>query len=98
MRKNLASGIFAFLLAVNIFSVEYWIRVPSPTTRWLTKCFLIDTVYGWASGDSGTIIRTSNSGINWQVQNSGINDFPIDDIYFINRRLGWAVANRISFF
>src|SRR4030095_7428304 len=97
MGKNLQIGAIILLLAINVFSVEYWIRVPSPTTRWLTKCFLVDTVYGWAAGGSGTIISTSNGGVNWQVQNSGINNFPIDDIFFINRRLGWAVANDYSF-
>jgi photosystem II stability/assembly factor-like uncharacterized protein len=88
----LAAGMFH-----EVFAQDYWLRVPSPTTRWLTRSCFVDTVFGWAAGDSGTIIHTSNSGTNWVVQNSGITDYPIDDIFFVNRRYGWALANDYLF-
>lgn len=74
-------------------SQEFWQRVHSPTSKWLTKCSLVDSLYGWAAGDSGTVISTSDGGNNWYVQNSGIFNYPIDDIFFLNRRLGWALSN-----
>jgi photosystem II stability/assembly factor-like uncharacterized protein len=85
------------LISESTFSQQYWLNVPSPTTKDFYKCHLLDTVYGWAAGDSGIIIHTSNSGVNWNIQNSGIN-FMIDDIFFVNRRLGWAIANDFLFF
>jgi hypothetical protein len=57
----------------------------------------LDTVYGWAAGDSGVIVHTSNSGTNWVAQNSGITNFAIDDIFFINQSIGWALANDFLF-
>lgn len=87
--------LFAVWIIVSnvIYSQQYWIHKPSPTTKWLTRIQFVDTVYGWAAGDSGTVIHTSNSGQNWTVQNTGLVTFPIDDIFFLNRRLGWAVVN-----
>lgn len=85
------------LAAGEIFSQDYWLRVPSPTDRILTKCTFVDSVYGWAAGDSGTIINTTNSGASWQLQNSGVLNYNIDDVFFLNRRLGWALANDYFF-
>lgn len=90
-------SLYILIHSFDLFSQNYWLRVPSPTDKWLTKSFLLDTVYGWAAGEYGTIIRTTNSGNNWTVLNSGITDYPIDDIFFINSRLGWALANDYLF-
>ncbi len=91
--------IFSLLIvAINIFSQDYWQRVPSPTTKWLTQSYFVDSVFGWAAGDSGAIVHTSNGGQNWVVQNSGVQDYPIDDIFFINRNIGWALCNDYLFF
>ncbi len=93
MRKFLLAIVVLLLFSDYLLSQEYWLRVPSPTTRWLTKCSIVDTLYGWASGDSGTVINTTDGGNNWTLQNSGILNYPIDDIFFLNRRLGWALSN-----
>jgi photosystem II stability/assembly factor-like uncharacterized protein len=97
MKKLIVILSLLIIYSADIISQEYWIKLPSPTTRWLTKCSLVDTLYGWAAGDSGTIIRTSNGGVNWSVQNSGILAYHIDDIFFLNRNLGWALANDYLF-
>ncbi|MBK8552113.1 MAG: T9SS type A sorting domain-containing protein [Ignavibacteria bacterium] len=73
------------------FSQNYWSEINSPTSKTLTNCFFINSGTGWLSGDSGTIIRTTNGGNNWTVQNSGIVN-NIEDIFFLNERLGWATA------
>ena len=78
-------------IAGNIYPQQYWTRLNSPTINYLYKCDFVDSLYGWAVGDSGTIVHTSNGGINWVAQNSKIN-FPLQSVYFINRRLGWALA------
>lgn len=74
------------------YSQQFWIRQSSPTTKWLKKCFFTDTLNGWAVGDSGTIIHTSNAGQSWVIQNSGI-IYPISNVFFLNKRLGWCIAN-----
>jgi photosystem II stability/assembly factor-like uncharacterized protein len=85
------------LFTCSVSAQDYWLHVPSPTNRLLSKSCFIDSVYGWAAGDSGTIVYTTNGGLNWGLQNSGITNYNIDDIYFLNKRLGWAVSNDYFF-
>lgn len=75
----------------NSYSQNYWSAINSPTTKTLKKCSFVNSNTGWLSGDSGTIIRTTNGGDNWAVQSSGITN-NIEDIFFLNERLGWATA------
>ncbi len=84
------------LLVNTSYSQQYWLRQPSPTNKWLSKCTFVDSLYGWVSGDSGIVIHTSNGGINWSVQNSNAGPNYINDIFFLNRRIGWAIANDFS--
>jgi len=84
---------FCVIMTHFSYTADYWQRMSSPTTKWLYKCTFPDSLNGWAAGDSGVIIRTNNAGLSWQVQNSNIPYF-IQDIYFLNERLGWAVADK----
>ncbi len=95
--KCVITAILLFCSAA-LYSQQYWLPVNSPVSRSINKSVFIDTVFGWAAGDSGTIIHTSNSGLNWVKQASGISSFPIDDIFFLNQRLGWALANDFYYY
>lgn len=83
--------IFLFVQTQISFS-QLWIRQQTPTNLLLYRCSFPDSLNGWAAGEDGVIIRTSNGGVNWILQNSPV-DFFIYDIYFLNARLGWALAN-----
>lgn len=87
--------LFAFLSPV--FSQVFWLRQDSPVSVWLYRCSFPDTLNGWACGDSGIILHTSNGGTNWEIQPAGINYF-VEDICFTNERLGWAIANDFTFY
>lgn len=89
--------IILFFSVSELISQDYWLRVPSPTERILTRCWFVDSVYGWVAGDSGTIINTTNGGLSWGVQNTGISNYNIDDVFFLNRNLGWALSNDYFF-
>lgn len=95
MIKKTFLVIFIIPLSLS-FAQQYWIQKPSPATNSLTRIQFVDTLYGWASGDSGTVIHTTNSGQNWVIQNTGFQG-AIEDIYFLNRDYGWAVGNDIYF-
>lgn len=90
--RSIIAAILIFI-SLQVYSQQYWLNVSSPTSKTLNRTFFLDTVNGWAIGDSGTVIRTTNSGVNWVKLNSGISTFPIDDIFFINQNEGWALAN-----
>jgi photosystem II stability/assembly factor-like uncharacterized protein len=99
MKQTWIFAATAFMCIVfSSYSQEYWIHKPSPIQSNLSKIIFVDSLYGWASGDSGKIIHTSNGGTSWTVQNTGITDYPIEDIFFLNRNLGWGVANDFFFF
>jgi len=97
---------YIFTLFVALISIEltndslnaqqYWLRQPSPTTRWLYRCTFTDTLNGWAVGDSGTVIHTSDGGQNWVLQTSPVNYF-IEYIFFLNQRLGWGICHNYNF-
>lgn len=74
------------------FSENLWMRISSPVSTALFNCTFPDSLNGWAAGEDGVIIHTSNSGISWVIQNNPVN-YYINDIYFINKRIGWAVSN-----
>lgn len=72
-----------------------WIRINSPVTVNLFNCVFTDSLNGWAAGEDGVIIHTTDGGSSWKIQNNPVN-FYIHDIFFINKRLGWAVSNEFS--
>lgn len=84
------------LLAIgSTLSQESWRRLNSPTTETLRRVYFVDSLYGWASGDAGTIIRTTNGGDSWTLQETHTDD-NIIDIHFINRNVGWAIYWRLG--
>lgn len=76
----------------SIISQVYWIEQTSPTQKELTKSLFFDSEYGWVIGDSGTVLRTTNSGTNWMIQQTGIFSSELKDITFISRNTGWILA------
>ncbi|MBT8387393.1 MAG: hypothetical protein KJO12_08260, partial [Ignavibacteria bacterium] len=75
---------------------EEWRQIPSPTDKTLRNLHFIDAQTGWAAGEDGTIIHTSNGGENWVVQNSTVQTFIVD-VFFINENFGWAITFRDTF-
>ena len=76
---------------LNCYSQASWEKIKTPTDFNLLKVFYLDSMHCWAAGDSGVIIFSSDQGINWEFQNSGVTNY-INDIFFLNKDLGWAVA------
>src|SRR5438132_897194 len=79
------------LIAGQSLSQSYWLRQPSPTTRNISKCTFIDSLNGWASGDSGLVIHTSTGGQNWLVQNTA-------KFNYINNQTGYGCGGARDIF
>jgi len=91
--------IFYFLLPANSLAQnerEDWKQIPSPTDKTLRNLHFIDAQTGWAAGEDGTIIHTSNGGDDWIVQNSNVHTFIVD-VFFINENIGWAITFKDTF-
>lgn len=97
MKSVLNLIIMLTLTASTGYGQQYWQKVSSPANKTLSKCHFVDSLYGWAAGDSGTIVHTSNGGVNWVLQNTGIDYYSIDDIFFIDHLTGWALCNDFLF-
>lgn len=83
--------IFFFLVTINCYPQQYWLNLTTASNQNLYKCSFVDTLNGWAVGDSGVIIRTTNGGYNWVLQDSHLREYMVS-VNFINKRLGWAIA------
>lgn len=85
--------IIAFISGIlgELSAQEHWVPLPGPTTQHLRKIYFIDHLRGWAAGDSGIIIHTSDGGLNWRIQDSKTTE-DIEDIFFLNENLGWALS------
>lgn len=81
------------MLSCAVFSQEYWVRVPSPVTGFFTRCMFADSTNGWACGEGGMMIRSTNGGDSWESINTGLTSYVIEDVFFFNSRLGWFAAN-----
>jgi photosystem II stability/assembly factor-like uncharacterized protein len=89
MRKLLHT-LFFFLLLTQICFGQ-WYPQNSGTTQHLNKVQFVDANTGWAVGDSGIILHTSNGGVDWVQQASGTN-LNLVDISFVNANTGWVLA------
>ncbi len=65
---------------------------PLPTGNDLLDVQFLDSQTGWAIGDAGTILKTSNGGSSWSNQNSGTIQ-KLNSVHFTNAQTGWAVGD-----
>jgi len=87
--------VFSVSTSIDTFAQDYWIEQSSPTTKYLRSVFFTDTLNGWISGDSGLIIHTSNKGITWTIQPTGLNREVIS-LFFLNADTGFALSWEFS--
>ena len=96
MRPRKLYILILFLLSAAAGRAQpVWEPVPSPTTHTLRNLHFVDSLYGWAAGDSGAVIATTNGGMNWFSQRSGV-ETDIYDIHFSDRNNGWGVTWRLD--
>jgi photosystem II stability/assembly factor-like uncharacterized protein len=90
--KTLIQILFFFSLLTQICFAQ-WVQQTSGTTANSNAVHFENTTDGWAVGDSGIILHTTNSGQDWITQLSGTEN-PLHDLYFINEEVGWVVGGQ----
>ena len=70
-----------------------WIAATSPVAAAddINGIFFLDPLHGWAVGEKGTIVFSSDKGVTWTKQTSGTT-LELEDVYFRNMNEGWAVG------
>lgn len=83
------------LLTSQVLPIHAQIWTPIsglPVMEPLKTVKFIDLSTGWAAGESGTILKTTDGGINWSAQTSNVTN-TIRSIFFIDANSGWACGD-----
>ena len=67
---------------------------PCPQGNTIRDICFVDGGHGWAVGDHGTILRTTDGGESWQAQESGTTRSLLD-CSFVNRLHGWVEGSKV---
>jgi len=96
MKKIIFIAISILTISNNSFSQGdwYWIH-PNPQGQDLFDCQFINPQVGFACGDGGIVMKTTNGGMNWKVFNTGTNNEFLS-VYFLNELTGIAVGGYYS--
>lgn len=90
-------SLFIILSSLTSFGQSNWKKIKTPTDFNLLKVCYLDSLNCWVAGDSGVIMFSSDHGLTWEIQNSGVSNY-IQDIFFLNDSLGWAVTFELENF
>ena len=72
---------------------ETWTEmITGITTSAMFSVYFVDANTGYAVGGAGTIIKTTDAGATWMIQNSGVGD-ELHGVHFFDENIGWAVGN-----
>jgi photosystem II stability/assembly factor-like uncharacterized protein len=58
----------------------------------LNKVSFVSPDYGWIVGEFGTILKTTDGGITWSRQRSGIDKTSLFGVSFVDETHGWCVG------
>ncbi len=84
--------LFALFGSIKVHA-QIWNPLNTQITNDLKACYFIDANTGWVSGDSGTVIKTTDGGTTWSMhENTGTTN-SLRSIYFLNANTGWAAGD-----
>ena len=84
------------LLLISIvipIHAQVWTPITGlPSTEAMKTVKFIDLNTGWAAGETGTIMKTTDGGDSWTIQTSGITN-TLRSIFFLDTNNGWACGD-----
>lgn len=75
---------------MGLYAQQGWFTQTSGTTNWINDVDFVDTKTGWAVGNDGIILHTTD-GSSWTAQQSNTPN-NLYSVKFVNNMLGWAVG------
>jgi len=93
MLKNTFVFIFLFPFSTLLAQNGWFWQNPLPQGNTLLDIKMIDANTITAAGGTGTFMKSSNSGDDWEIKHK-INDidFSFDALFFLDASTGWAPA------
>lgn len=94
--KKILFFVLILILVVNISNcICQWVQQTSGTTTNLSSVHFENDLTGWVVGTSGATIRkTTNGGMNWFSQSSGLSFGALNSVFFVDPFNGWIVGNQ----
>ena len=84
-------NLLSLVFIATAYSQSGWQVQSSGTRNNLFGVYFLDSRLGYVVGDSGTILHTTNGGINWIYQSSNtINN--LREVFFVNSNYGYIVG------
>lgn len=84
--------LFIIILIIAPASAQWIIQDSGVTVTLRDVCF-VDSLHGWAVGDSATIIATTNGGDTWKRQKSPVKDIRLRKVIFFNKDIGYIIGD-----
>jgi photosystem II stability/assembly factor-like uncharacterized protein len=91
LKKNILISLLIIFISNQVYSQSGWLQQLTGTFNVLTDVQFINLNTGWAVGDSGTILTTTNGGTNWILRNVGT-DQDILQVSFVDASNGWVAC------
>jgi hypothetical protein len=85
-------AVILLLFCPSLLLANGWQAQQSNTEANLRGVWFVDSLSGWACGDTGTILHTSNGGEDWELQESGVS-VDLEDVFFWDMDNGWVVGD-----
>jgi photosystem II stability/assembly factor-like uncharacterized protein len=89
--KTLFYSFLCLILTTQIVTGQWYLQ-QSGTTENLRSVYFVDQNTGWICGSNGTILKTSNGGLNWITQITNTTD-NLKSIQFADQNDGWAYGD-----
>lgn len=83
--------------SANYQLIINWKKLNSGTTQNLNSVFFIDNNIGYACGEHGTVITTTDAGENWKTLNTP-DSITFNDIWFLGSQSGLVVGEKGKIF
>ena len=83
----------ADLTNIRVLPVDTWESKESGINERLLAVHFTDLYNGWAAGNNGTALQTTNGGADWSLVDIGAGVNVMRDIHFAGTDRGWAVGN-----
>ena len=76
---------------------ESWTTPIDNDSTNINSVFFLETNTGWAVGQGGLIMHSTDGGVNWNIQQSATQEYDLHDVYFKDANNGWAVGGEDNF-
>jgi len=81
-----------FLFFTSILFCQGWVVQTTNTSNDLQDVYFIDAATGWTVGQFGTILKTTDGGVNWFPQTSGTAQ-QLNSVWFVSSTTGYVSGN-----